>query len=268
LIFAAKFLIFMDIQEYNSEAWDREVERGISWSIPVSSEIIEKARRGEWEVILTPTKSVPREWFGDVRGQDVLCLASGGGQQAPVLAAAGARVVSFDNSAKQLERDRFVAERDNLEIRLEKGDAADLSRFTGESFDLIFHPCSNSFMPRLEPIWRECFRVLRRGGRLLVGFTKPEVFIFDRKSEEEEGVLRVRHSLPFSETESLGDEELAEIVKSGRPLEFSHTLEEQIGGQIAAGFVITGFYEDYWGSDEIIFDKYLPAFVALKSEKL
>lgn len=110
----------MNIQEYNSEAWDREVEKGISWSIPVSSEIIEKARRGEWEVILTPKKSVPREWFGDVRGKDILCLASGGGQQAPVLAAAGARVTSFDNSAKQLERDRYVAERDNLEIRLEK----------------------------------------------------------------------------------------------------------------------------------------------------
>ena len=258
----------MNIEEYNSQAWDREVENGISWSIPVSSEAIEKARSGEWEIILTPKKSVPREWFGDVRGKDILCLASGGGQQAPILAAAGGRVTSFDNSARQLEQDQFVAIRDNIEIRIEKGDAADLSRFADESFDLIFHPCSNCFIPKLPPVWRECFRVLRRGGRMLVGFNKPEVFIFDRKEEEEEGVLRVRHSLPYSDIESISEEERAEIIDSGRPLEFSHTLEEQIGGQIAAGFVITGFYEDYWGNPEIIFDKYMPAFIALRSEKL
>lgn len=178
-----------------------------------------------------------------------------------------ARVTSFDNSARQLAQDKFVADRDNLEIRLEKGDAADLSRFADASFDLIFHPCSNSFIQHLAPVWRECFRVLRRGGRMLVGFTKPEIFIFDQKSEEEEGVLRVRHSLPYSDIESIGSEERAEILESGRALEFSHTLDEQIGGQLAEGFIITGFYEDYWGNEEIVFDKYLPAFVALKSEK-
>jgi SAM-dependent methyltransferase len=258
----------MNVQEYNSKAWDREVEKGTDWSLPVSSEEIEKARAGIWEVILTPVKTVPREWFGDVRGKDVLCLASGGGQQAPILAAAGARVTSFDNSAKQLEKDRFVAERDNLQIRLEKGDAADLSRFADESFDLIFNPCSNCFMPNLEPVWRECYRVLRRGGSLLVGFTKPEIFIFDRKAEEEEGVLRVSHSLPYSDLDSITEEERAEFLKSGRPLEFSHTLEEQIGGQIAQGFVITGFYEDYWHDETILFNKYLPAFCAVKSDKL
>jgi len=257
----------MNVEEYNSEAWDRAVEKGISWSVPVSREAIERARDGVWEIVLTPKKAVPHEWFGEVRGKDILCLASGGGQQAPILAAAGARVTSFDNSARQLEQDRFVAERDGLEIRLEKGDAADLARFADESFDLIFHPCANCFIPKLEPVWRECFRVLRRGGRLLVGFTKPEVFIFDNDAEENEGVLRVRHSLPYSDIDSIDDEERAAIIKSGRPLEFSHTLEEQIGGQIAVGFVITGFYEDYWGNDEIVFDKYLPAFVALRSEK-
>jgi SAM-dependent methyltransferase len=257
----------MNVEEYNSGAWDKAVESGISWSIPVSSEAIEKARRGEWEIILTPQKAVPREWFGEVRGKDILCLASGGGQQAPILAAAGAGVTSFDNSARQLAQDRFVAERDNLQLRLEKGDAADLSRFEDESFDLIFHPCSNCFIPRLEPVWRECFRVLRRGGgTLLVGFTKPECFIFDEHAQDA-GILRVRHSLPYSDTESLGADELSAVLQSGRPLEFSHTLEEQIGGQIAAGFVVTGFYEDYWGSDEMVIDKHMPAFIALRSMK-
>lgn len=257
----------MNVTEYNSAAWDKEVERGIEWSIPVSSDEIAEARRGNWSVVLTPKRKVPREWFGDVKGKDILCLASGGGQQAPIFAAAGARVTSFDASAKQLEQDRFVATRDDLEIRIEKGDAADLSRFADASFDLIFHPCANAFIQKLEPVWRECFRVLRRGGALLVGFTKPELFIFDQKAEEEEGVLRVRHSLPYSDLDSIGEAGRAEILESGRPLEFSHTLEEQIGLQIAQGFIITGFYEDYWGDEKIAFDKYFPSFVALRSEK-
>ena len=67
-------------------------------------------------VILTPKLPVPREWFGDVRGKDILCLASGGGQQVPILAAAGANVVSFDLSDEQLAKDRMVAEREGLKF--------------------------------------------------------------------------------------------------------------------------------------------------------
>ena len=257
----------MNVQEYNSAAWDKLSENEIEWSVPVSSETIEKARRGEWEVILTPLKAVPREWFGDVRGKDVLCLASGGGQQAPVFAAAGANVTSFDNSAVQLEKDKFVAERDGLQIRLEKGDAADLSRFTDASFDLIFHPCSNCFMPNLEPIWRECFRVLRRGGALLAGFNNPIVYIFDAEAEEKEGVLRVRHKLPYSDLESLTEEERARRIVAADPLEYSHTLDAQIGGQIAAGFLIAGFYEDYWTDDARLLNKLAPSFISTRAIK-
>jgi hypothetical protein len=50
--------------------------------------------------------------------------------------------------------------------------------------------------------------------------------------------------LPYSDAAALAPEEVARRRTEGIPLEFSHTLDEQIGGQIAAGFVITGFYED------------------------
>ena len=106
---------------------------------------IKAAKAGDWEVLLTPTKIVPQDWFGDIRGKDLLGLASGGGQQVPIFAAAGARVTSFDNSATQLAKDRLVAEREGLEVRFEQGDMADLSRFDDASFDLIFHPVSNVF---------------------------------------------------------------------------------------------------------------------------
>ena len=257
----------IDVIKHNSAAWDREVEEASRWTTPVSTDIIESARLGDWSVRLTPVKPVPREWFGNIVGKDLLCLASGGGQQAPVLAAAGARVTSFDNSANQIEQDRFVAERDGLQIRLEQGDAADLSRFADASFDLIFNPCSNLFMPVLQPVWNECFRVLRSGGVLLVGFTKPELFMFDLLEEDRTGELVLRHSLPYADETSLTKPELREKVERGEPLEFSHTLEEQLGGQTAAGFHITALYEDYWHGDGRPIDRHMPAFVATRAIK-
>lgn len=258
----------MNIREHNSAAWDKLADENIEWSIPVSEEKIEKARRGTWEIILTPIRSVPREWFGDICGKDVLCLASGGGQQAPILAAAGGRVTSFDASAKQLEKDIFVANRENLEIRTEQGDAADLSRFEDESFDLIFHPCSNCFVAELQPVWNECYRVLRRGGILLSGFNQPFTYIFDRYAEEERDVLEVRHKIPYSDLESLNENELNKMLEAGEPLEFSHTLDEQIGGQIEAGFLIGGFYEDWWTDEARLLNKYTPTFAATKAVKM
>src|ERR671915_1168075 len=169
----------MDIRGYNREAWDREVERGNEWTVPVEEDVIEAARRSRWEVVLTNTKLVPRAWFPDLEGADVLCLASGGGQQAPTFAAAGASVTVLDNSPKQLAQDRFVAERESLDLRTIEGDMADLSMFADESFDLVFHPVSNLFAPEVRPVWAEAFRVLRRGGVLLAGFLNPAVYIFD-----------------------------------------------------------------------------------------
>jgi hypothetical protein len=46
---------------------------------------------------------VDRSWLPtDLTGKDVLCLASGGGPQGPILAAAGARVTVFDNLPRQI----------------------------------------------------------------------------------------------------------------------------------------------------------------------
>src|SRR5262249_5500851 len=159
---------------HNRAAWDKQVEAGNEWSRPVTSEVIEAARRADWSVVLIGYQPVDRSWFPDpLAGADVLCLASGGGQQGPVLAAAGAHVTVFDNSPRQLAQDRLVADRDGLEIRTILGDMRDLSAFPDASFDLVFHPVSNLFCPELAPVWAECFRVLRPGGILLSGFCNP-----------------------------------------------------------------------------------------------
>ena len=109
-----------DVQSFNRYAWDRAVERKSRWTVPVSGETVAAARGGSWEIFLTPAKPVPRAWFPDFRGAEILCLAAGGGQQGPILAAAGesagARVTVYDISPRQLAQDRLVAEREGLDL--------------------------------------------------------------------------------------------------------------------------------------------------------
>ena len=255
----------MDVPEYNREAWDRQVESGNPWTVPVGPEVIEAARRGEWEVLLTETKPVPRAWFPEMAGADVLCLASGGGQQAPTFAAAGASVTVLDNSPRQLAQDRFVADREALDLETLQGDMRDLSAFADESFDLVFHPVSNLFVPEVGPVWNEAFRVLRSGGTLLAGFLNPVVYVFDLELADDTGEVRVRYELPYADAESKTEEEVRRQMERGEPLEFSHTLEEQIGGQTEAGFLISGFYEDRHRDDPIA--AYMPTYVATRAIK-
>jgi SAM-dependent methyltransferase len=256
----------MDILKYNRDAWDREAEKGNEWTVAVGPEVIARARRGDWEVVLTPKKAVPRDWFPPLSGKRVLGLASGGGQQCPLFAAAGANVTLLDNSPAQLGRDEAVAAREGLALEALQGDMSDLSRFADESFDLVFHPCSNCFVPDVRPVWREAFRVLKPGGALLSGFVNPVVFTVDPVLEEQ-GAVQMKYGVPYSDLTSLTDEERKRYTDKGEPLAFGHTLEDQIGGQIAAGFVITGFYEDTWDESKGKIHKFLPCYAATRAVK-
>lgn len=257
----------MDIRAYNRAAWDRAVDNQVEWTVPVSPDIIAAARQGQWRIVLTPTLPVPRAWFPpSLQGVDVLCLASGGGQQGPVLAAAGANVTVFDNSPRQLAQDRLVAEREGLSIATVEGDMRDLSAFAAASFDLIVHPVSNLFVPDVRPVWREACRVLRTGGALLAGFINPFTYIFDLRRADDEGVLEVKYAIPYSDLTSLGDEERQRLIDEGAPMEFGHSLDDQIGGQLDAGFLLAGFYEDRWS--DFVLDRHIATFIATRALKL
>lgn len=256
----------MDIRSYNRAAWNREVEGGKNrWTQPVSAEVIAEARKGRFSVLLTENIPVPRKWFPPLQGAEVLCLASGGGQQAPVLAAAGAVVTVFDNSPAQLKQDQLVAARESLSLRTFEGDAADLSLFGDESFDLIFNPVSTVFMPDVHVVWRECSRVLRPGGILLAGFMNPVHYIFDLYKADE-GILEVAHSIPYSDLTSITKEDLEELMEKGLPVEFGHSLTDLLGGQCDAGLVITHFYEDYMLDSPL--HNYHPSYAATRAVKI
>jgi len=254
----------VNVLQFNKDAWNKQVDAKNRWTIPVSPEVIKSAKSGKWQVVLTPCKPVPKNWFPRMGGSHVLCLASGGGQQAPIFAAAGANVTSFDNSPKQLEQDQFVAKREGLKIRTIEGDMADLSALADESFDFIFNPVSNCFIPELKPVWNETFRVLRHGGTMIVGFVNPVEFCFDGELAKK-GIYHIKHSLPYSDLTSITEEERIRLYGIDEPIEFGHTLKEQVGGQLEAGFHLIGFFEDYWAEEKI--KDYMPSFMAVRSLK-
>ena len=75
------------------------------------------------------------------------------------------------------------------------------------------------------------------------------------------------HRLPYSDVDSLSKEALEKVLESGRPLEFGHSLEAQIGGQLQAGFVLTGLFEDRFAPGEDVISDYLPTFIATRAVK-
>ncbi len=223
-------------QDINARTIDRWVAEGWEWGQAISHEVYQRARQGAWQVVLTPNRPVPKDWFGALEGKAVLGLASGGGQQMPVFAALGARCTVLDYSEKQLESERLVAAREGYAIEIIRGDMTRPLPFADSQFDLIFHPVSNCYVEKVEPIFKECFRVLKPGGALLCGLDTGINYLVDEKEEQ------LVFGLPFNPLLNSEHRRVLEATDSG--IQFSHTLEEQLGGQLKAGFILTHLLED------------------------
>ena len=249
----------MGYTDINAETIDRWVENGWEWGVPISQEQFRAAVSGDWQMLLTPVKPVPREWFPPLRGTKVLGLASGGGQQMPIFAAQGAECTVLDYSERQLESERMVAAREGYAIEIVRADMTKPLPFPDASFDLIFHPVSNCYIEDVQHVWDECFRILRPGGLLMAGLDNGFNFLFGGEDEQE-----IRYSLPFN---PLRDPKLMEELRqTDSGVQFSHTLEEQIRGQIRAGFRLLDLYEDTNGSG-FLHEHGVPTFWATLAQK-
>ena len=245
-------------QDINAETIDRWIEDGWEWGVPIDTETYRRALNGDWQVVLTPTKHVPREWFGDLRGKKLLGLASGGGQQMPIFAAAGANCTVLDYSKKQLGSERMVAEREGYSIRIVRADMTQPLPFDDEEFDLIFHPVSNCYVRDVLHVWKECFRVLKRGGVLLSGTDHYINYIVDEAEE------KIINRLPFDPLAN--PDQMKQLADTDSGVQFSHSLEEQITGQLRAGFILTDLYEDTNGQGRL-HELGIPTFLAMRSVK-
>jgi len=248
----------MDYQDLNAKTIDKWIDEGWEWGIPIDGQTYQNAKNGKWDVLLTPNKVVPKNWFDDLTNKKILGLASGGGQQMPIFNALGAKCYVLDYSQKQLDSEEFVANREGYEIDIKRADMTKPLPYPDDFFDIIFHPVSNVYVKDVLPIWKECFRVLKKGGRLLAGLDIGVNFIFD------EDERFIKFSLPFDPLSNPEQRKFLEETDCG--IQFSHTLEEQIGGQLKAGFVLKDLYEDT-NSEGNLKDKNIPTFIATYSIK-
>ena len=223
-----------------------------------SPEAFARAKAGELKLLLTPTRFVPAHWYPKLQGCRVLGLASGGAQQMPVFAAHGALCTVLDYSRRQIESERLVAQREGYQIDIVRHDMSKPLPFADGAFDLIFHPVSNCYIEQLDPLWRECFRVLAPGGLLLAGMDMGWNYLFDEEERE------IRHRLPYN---PLKDPALmAEAMAEDAGVQFSHTIEDQLGGQLRAGFQLLELYEDTNGQGRL-HEHGVPSFCASRARK-
>ena len=248
----------MNYPDINAATIDRWVAEGWEWGKPIDHETFLKAKKGDWTLRLTPTKPVPRDWIGDVKDKRVLGLASGGGQQMPIFAALGAQCTVLDYSPRQIESEIMVANREGYAIEAIRGDMTRPLPFGDGTFDLIFHPVSNCYVQDVLHVWRECFRVLKPGGVLLSGTDHYVNYIVDEKEE------RVVNRLPFDPLKN--PDQMAQLQKDDAGVQFSHSLEEQIDGQLKAGFTLLSLYEDTNGEGRL-HELNIPTFLAMRSRK-
>lgn len=249
-------------QKETAKTWDEINECLVSKTTAISHDEFLNAQAGELKVSLAGTKTVPKVWFPALEGRDVLALASGGGQQAPIFAAHGANVTVTDLSDQQLANEKYVSEREGYSINIIKADLSKKFPFEDNSFDIIFNPVSNCYIEHLQPVWNECSRVIRKNGILMMAFVKEEFFLFEPDYKNEDFLIS-RHTLPFNPYKDLSEESKKRFIEEHRPFAFSHSLTEQIGGLIKAGFEITDIYEDCDGGG--LFDKYMNSYVAVRA---
>ena len=207
-------------------------EADVNWSQPATSEQLQNAREGKLALPFGPGRTIPSEWLSDLRGKKVLCLAGAGGLQAPMLVCAGAEVTVLDLSERMLDRDRAMATQERLDIRIEHGNMCDLSRFEDSSFDLVLNPPSLFYVPDVMQVFREVFRVLKLGGSFIMISTNPIAYVCDY--DEELGCYKAVNRMPYCSTDH---------ADQGDWVEYGHTMESYIGGQLKCGLVLTGYVE-------------------------
>lgn len=228
-----------ELAKFNKERWEALAEADISFSRP-ALDLDEPSARAMVD---------PHGVMGETAGKEVLCLASGGGQQSAAFGLLGARVTVYDLSETQLARDREAAAHYGLEVETIQGDMRDLSRFSDDSFDVVWQAHSINFVPEARAVIKEVARVLRAGGGYRVACHNPFVMGVDERDWDGRCYPLNR---PYVDGAEVGYEDSRWTVWDRRgntrmvegPKEFRHTLSTMVNGLARSGFVIRGLWED------------------------
>ena len=231
-----------DLAATNRARWNALVDANVAYTRPMLDLTPQSARS-----LLDPLGVMGAE-TGNMQGKEVLCLASGGGQQSVAFALLGAKVTVFDLSDQQLTRDQAAARHYGLNIRTVQGDMRDLSAFGEASFDLVYHAYSINFVPHVQPVLAEVARVIRPHALYRIEWANPFTQLIDPDEAWDGTGYSLRHAyLDGREITELyptwtiygdaeDDSESKRIVES--PREFVHALSTMINSLIAHGFII------------------------------
>jgi SAM-dependent methyltransferase len=233
-----------EVAKYNVERWKALAEANAIFTRP-RLDLDEDSARKYLD---------PQGRLNDVANKDVLCLAAGGGQQSVAFALLGANVTVVDISEAQLRRDAEAASHYNVNLNLHQGDMRDLSYFSENSFDIVWHPYSLNFVPDARTVFREVARVLRVEGIYHVMCANPFFIGLGGKDWNGKGyALR----LPYVDGAEItyqdegwvyGGENPDEPIKKCK--EYRHIFSALVNGLIEQGFLILNLLEQNYGTPD------------------
>ena len=219
-----------EIAEVGEGHWERMVREGCGFTRPwlsLDRDLVGRYARGELtDAPESLAEMYPAGVLANVEGRDVLCLASGGGQQSAVFALLGARVTVADLAEAQLRGDRRAAEHYGYQVTTVRADMRDLSALEGESFDLVYQAPSMAYVPDVRRVYAEVRRLLRPGGKYRVEYTNPAVEFVDCADWDGVGY---RITKPYAERVRRRDDGV---------IEFRHHLSDIFNGLVEAGLSI------------------------------
>lgn len=180
-----------------------------------------------------------RGWLpASVEGKSVLCLASGGGWQSILYAAAGARVTVVDLSNKMLQLDEQEARRRGLQVKIVETAMDDLSMLHEAEFDIVHQPVSTCYVPDIEAVYREIARVLRPGGLYISQHKTPTSLQITHRDQQNRYVIGLEYyqqgALPKVEDRAYREDGATEYL---------HRWDQLVGGLCRTGFVIEDLRE-------------------------
>jgi SAM-dependent methyltransferase len=226
-----------------------DVRKGADWTDPwldLDVEAYRAYRESESKALPEPfcDDPVDRIMMTGVQGENVLCLAGGGGQQSAVFSLLGAYVTVLDLTPEQLESDQKAARHYGYKVTTIQGDMRDLSALPEAHFSRVYQPISTLFVPNLREVYSGVARVLKPGGFYFADFAVPLLYMAENKGWDGKGyVLTITN--PYVRGAILETEGGKLNFTEGQSFsEFHHLLSDIINGLVAEGLMIRGVWEN------------------------
>ena len=219
-----------DVANVNKKRWEEVVQERAGCTRPyldLDVEAFRAFREGETTDLPMSCGDEPisQTVMAMTKGNDVLCLAAGGGQQSALFSLLGARVTVLDFCEGQLERDREAAEHYGYDVTVIQGDMRDLSELSESSFDLVYGT-GTTYVPDICEVFSGVARVIRAKGFYRADFMNPYTEFVDDIDWDGMGY---RITKPYAQKERRRPDGM---------IEFRSYLNEVFNGLIDSGFSI------------------------------